>query len=124
MTKFDPDKIDHDAAEREMQDALESADPFASLAPVEAKVARNRTDLVTFRLRSDEFQEIERAASGEGMTLSEFMRRAALTRARHSEGLPPLTPSLVDTLDQLTRQYRELRREPRAPGRRSKASST
>jgi len=124
MATFDAAKIDQDAAEREMLEALEAEDPFAGLVPVEAKIGKNLTDLVTFRMRSEEFQEIDRAASREGMSLSEFIRRSALTRAREAEGLPSLTPSLVDTLDQLTKQYQDLRRKPRGSRARSKANAT
>ena len=121
MAKFDPTKIYQETAEREMLEALESDNPFKRLKPVEGNLGKNLADLVTFRLRSDELQEIENAAAREGMNLSEFLRRAALTRARESEGLPLLTPSLANTLDQLTRQYQELRRKPRASGTTAKA---
>jgi hypothetical protein len=123
VTNFDPNDVDYEAAEREMQATLDSTDALEGLTHVEAKIGKNLTDLVTFRMRADEFAEIDRAASRQGMTLSEFMRQAGLTRARESQGLPMLTPSLASTLDQLTSQYQELRRRPRISHARGKAKS-
>src|SRR4051794_19941283 len=94
---------DYKAAATEMERTLDGGLDPARLKRVTAKVAKNRTDLVALRLRSDELAEIDRAATANGQNLSEFMREAALDKARASNSLPVMSPGLAGAIDEVVK---------------------
>lgn len=55
-------------------------------APASVKVKQSRTEVVSFRLPSDELDRLEEAAAAAGETISVFIRRVL---QQHLGGLPP-----------------------------------
>src|SRR5712691_7250562 len=60
----------------------DSGHEFDGLVRVNAKVAKNPRSILTFEMSMKEHVEIERAATAIGMRVDEFIREAALNRAR------------------------------------------
>ena len=110
---------DYKAAAEAMDKAFEEGLDPSTLPSVKAVVSKNRTDLVALRLRSDELVEIDRAAAARGQNLSEFMREAALDRARASERLPVMSPGLAGAIDQVVKLYCEAQKKASRPTRAS-----
>src|SRR5688572_5831521 len=52
------------------------------LVPIKATAAKNPRDVVSLRLGREELREIERAAASANANVSEFIRTAALDKAR------------------------------------------
>ena len=112
---------DYKAAAKEMDRAVEEGFDPSTLPRVTAHVSKNRTDLVALRLRSDELVEIDNAAAARGQNLSEFMRDAALDRARSSQSLPVMSPGLAGAIDQVVKLYSEAQRQASRPRRSGRA---
>src|SRR5688572_29047879 len=65
----------------------------------------DRRSLFSLRIGADELSEISRAAISRGQNISEFIRNAALQKARQTDH--DLPPPVLEAVDELVKRYQE-----------------
>jgi uncharacterized protein (DUF1778 family) len=74
--------IDYDQAAKEMDDLKGSGQELEGTVRIKGRVSKDRRDVVTIRMRSDEHGAISRAANAMGQSFGEFVRSVSLERAQ------------------------------------------
>lgn len=90
--------------EQELRESAEYAEQHMDDEPgreVKVRVARNLRNVYSLRIGADELDEIADAAEAEGQNVSEFIRNAAIDRARRQK--PDKSP-----IDEVREKAREL----------------
>jgi uncharacterized protein (DUF1778 family) len=86
---------------REAWDSLkDSGHELDGLVEVKAKISKNPRDVISLRVAREELREIEGGAAAANENVSQFIRDAALARARLVAGAP-LAESAPDELKSL-----------------------